>query len=50
MADLAAVQMEGAVPGELSHAAVTQALERHLAENPDQRGTLQVVAAFKAGP
>ena len=40
--------MDGAAPDELSHAAVTQALARHLEENPGDRGQLQVVAAFKA--
>jgi hypothetical protein len=49
IADLAPVSMDGAAADELSNAAVTQALERHLRENPDQRDTLQVVAAFKAG-
>jgi hypothetical protein len=49
VSDLAPVQVDGAAPSGLSHAAVTQALERHLAENPEQRGSLQVVAAFKSG-
>ena len=47
--DLAPVAMDGAAPDELSHAAVAQALERHLQENPQDRGQLQVVAAFQAG-
>ena len=41
--------MAGAAPDELSHAAVAQALERHLQENPQDRGALQVVAAFRRG-
>ena len=41
--------MGGAAPVELSHAAVAQALERHLQENPQDRGQLQVVAAFRTG-
>jgi hypothetical protein len=48
-ADLASVQMDGAAPAELSHAAVAQALARHLKEHPDQRGQLQVVPAFRTG-
>jgi hypothetical protein len=53
VADLAPVSMDGvsgdgAAP-ELSHAALAQALERHLKENPQDRGQLQVVAAFQAG-
>jgi hypothetical protein len=47
--DLAPVSMAGAAPDELSHAAVAQALERHLKQSPSDRGQLQVVAAFKAG-
>ena len=47
--DLAPVSMDGAAPDELSHAAVAQALERHLRENPQDRGQLQVVAAFRTG-
>jgi hypothetical protein len=31
-----------------SEAAVRQALERHLRENPQDRGALQVVPAFRA--
>jgi hypothetical protein len=41
--------MDGAAPGELSHAAVAQALDRHLHESPQDRGQLQVVAAFRTG-
>jgi hypothetical protein len=41
--------MNGAAPDELSHTAVQQALERHLVENPQDRGALQVVPAFLAG-
>jgi hypothetical protein len=47
--DLAPRAMDGAPAAGLSHAAVTQALERHLEENPGDRGQLQVVAAFRAG-
>jgi hypothetical protein len=49
VADLAPVAMNGAAPDELSHTAVQQALERHLVENPQDRGALQVVPAFLAG-
>jgi hypothetical protein len=44
--DLAPAQMNGAAPTDLSHAAVAQALARHLAENPELRGKLQVVPTF----
>ena len=46
VADLAQVRMDGLEPS--SHAAVQQALERHLRENPRDRGTLQVVPEFQA--
>jgi len=49
VADLAPVAMNGDAPDELSHAAVAQALERHLKEHPADRGQLQVVAAFRSG-
>jgi hypothetical protein len=44
--DLNAVEI-GGLDGQ-SQAAVQQALERHLAENPDDLGRLQVVPAFRA--
>jgi hypothetical protein len=44
--DLNAVEVGG--PEGQSQAAVQQALERHLQENPDARGRLQVVPAFRA--
>jgi Family of unknown function (DUF6603) len=45
--NLAPASMNGVAPTELSHAAVAQALERHLREHPQDRGQLQVVPAFR---
>jgi len=45
--DLAEVAIDGAAG--VSQAAVRQALARHLDANPDDRGRLQVVPAFRAG-
>jgi hypothetical protein len=45
VADLGEVQMDGLE--ESSDAAVRQALDRHLKDNPQARGTLQVVPAFQ---
>jgi hypothetical protein len=47
VADLQHVAVDGLE--ETSHAAVRQALERHLKDNPQAQGTLQVVPAFRAG-